>query len=172
MKKQIIAPQQNQTRILSGWIGLAAALCLAAAPARATSPSPGLHTDTKVIAKTGDPAPDGNGRFAAFDPPLLNSSGTVAFGATMSGGDIDSDEGIFRGDGTTLVQIARTPQVVPGGDGVFFSFGFPTINESGQVAFGAFLTMTNSLDTRAAIYRGTGENSSKSSALAKRCQMA
>lgn len=156
MEKLIVALQQNQTRIISGWLGMAAAFCLAAAPARATSPSPGLRTETKVIATTGDPAPDGNGRFAAFDAPFLNSSGTVAFRASLSGNGNDSDEGIYRGDGTTLSQVARTPQVVPGGDGVFSSFGFPTINESGQVAFGAFLTMTNSPNTNAAIYRGTG----------------
>ena len=157
MTKQIAAPQQNQTRIFSGWIGMAAAFCLAAMPARAASPSPGLQTDIRVIATTGDLAPDGNGRFAAFDAPLLNSSGTVAFRASLSGGGIDSDQGIFRGDGTTLLQIARESQVVPGGNGVYSSFGFPTINESGQVAFGAFLRMTNSPNTdTAAIYRGTG----------------
>jgi hypothetical protein len=157
MMKQIATPQQSQTRILSGWIGMAAALCLAATPARATSPIPGLHTETKVIVTSGDPAPDGNGRFVGFDAPLLNSSGTVAFRASLSGGGINSDQGIFRGDGTTLLQIARESQVVPGGNGVYSSFGFPTINESGQVAFGAFLRMTNSPNTdTAAIYRGTG----------------
>ena len=71
--------------------------------------------------------------------PSLNDAGQVAFFASFigtSGGQSDN-EGIYRGDGFTLIQIAREGQPVPDGNGVFngVELGAPAINNLGQVAF-------------------------------------
>ena len=71
---------------------------------------------------------------------MLNAAGQVAFTANLTntnGGNID-DSGIFRGDGATLVQIARESQALPDGTGNFGTLpinSLLSINDSGQVAF-------------------------------------
>jgi len=47
------------------------------------------------------------------------------------------DHAILRGTETELVQLARTGDVAPNGDGVFYWFQRPAMNQSGQVAFRA-----------------------------------
>jgi hypothetical protein len=67
----------------------------------------------------------------------LNDIGQVVFEADLygtSGGSSD-DEGIFIGDGTGLVQIAREGQIAPSGGHKLGRFGAPQLNESNQVAF-------------------------------------
>jgi hypothetical protein len=115
---------------------------------------------TKIIAATNNTAPDGNGKFSQFRTPVVNDSGQVGFRATLtntSGGPIGQDgDGIFRGDGTTLVQVARGGQAVPGGNGTFGSFSFqfsrPAINDSGNIAF----TADYSPGIRRGVFRGDG----------------
>jgi hypothetical protein len=91
------------------------------------------------IARTGQPAPDGNGAFADITDLAVgvSDSGQAAFRGFFtgtSGGNTDSN-GIYRGDGNSLVQVARTGQPSPAGDGVFTTLGIPAVNDAGQVAF-------------------------------------
>jgi hypothetical protein len=96
---------------------------------------------TRVVMVTGDHAPDGNGVFASNGLTVggLNDNGQVVFAAQLVGttqGNADNI-GLFRGDGTTLAQIARAGQVL--GPGVAFSsiggfVGNVALNQAGQVA--------------------------------------
>jgi hypothetical protein len=91
------------------------------------------------IARTGQPAPDGNGTFADVRDLAVSVSdaGQAAFRGFFTGtagGDSDSN-GIYRGDGKTLVQVARTGQPAPAKDGTFTTLGIPAMNDVGQVAF-------------------------------------
>ena len=109
------------------------------------------------IAREGQDAPDNNGAFASFGNfPSFNNVGQAAFSATLrdtSGGG-DEENGIFRGDGVTLVQIARGNQAAPDGQGNFDRFDpNPALNDAGQVAFRGFLDNTS--DTEG-IFRGDG----------------
>lgn len=95
------------------------------------------------VAREGQAAPDNDGAFATFDDfPTLNNAGQVAFYATLRGTAFENvgSTGIFRGDGTALVQIARQSQDAPDDGGKFDGFGRPTVNDAGQVAFGGVLT--------------------------------
>src|SRR5262249_24157586 len=78
--------------------------------------------------------------------PALNDSGQAVFLAELAnttGGNMDN-QGIFRGDGTVLTQIARAGQTSPDGNGVLtFSINYPSINSTGQVAFWTELASTN-----------------------------
>jgi hypothetical protein len=111
------------------------------------------------IARSGQLAPDGNGRFIdAFGEPALNEAGQAAFNAQLintAGGSSD-DRGIFRGDGGALTQIVREGQLAPDANGSFSLVGSTLFNEAGQAAFHASLTGTSS-----GIFRGDGVRSLK-----------
>jgi hypothetical protein len=104
-----------------------------------------------VVAYTGQPAADGNGVFASLFAPSLNNHEAVAYRVRLSGtsgGGLD-DEAVYKGDSALVVvpaledQVAREGQTVPEGGGVFAGFyGFPAINDAGQVAFTATLRGT------------------------------
>jgi hypothetical protein len=80
----------------------------------------------------------------------LNDLGQAAFFADFRNtiGGFSDDNGILRADATSLVNIARTGQMAPDGNGAFVSFtrfgifAPETLNNLGQVAFGAHLTGT------------------------------
>jgi len=97
------------------------------------------------IAREGDVAPDGNGHFVDLSgEPAINDAGQVAFHAGLAGtvgGDNDSD-GIFRGDGTTLVQILRAGRVCPDYNGTMAWFSNPAMTDQGTIACYAQLTGT------------------------------
>jgi hypothetical protein len=97
------------------------------------------------IARLGQDAPDGNGVFMEFSPPVLSNGGQVAFTGRLTDTQAgsDDDRGIYlHDDGTPLIQIVREGQAVPNGNGFFNSFSTPAINEMGQVAFVSGLTGT------------------------------
>jgi hypothetical protein len=99
-------------------------------------------TTVVQIAREGQTAPDENGSFSFstdFVDPVINNQGQVAFVADL---DSTNDRGIFRGDGTSLIQIARAGQEVPNGNGRFGQLFAPALNEAGQVAFVASLIDT------------------------------
>lgn len=101
----------------------------------------------KVLTRLQRPSPDGNGAFSLFPNGLtaLNDHGQIAFLADLSGtsGGAADNEGLYRTDGDTTVQLARKGQFVPNGNGRFLDFGdHVAINDSGQVAFFADLTGT------------------------------
>jgi len=106
----------------------------------------GAQAVTITIALEGDAAPDSNGTFSGFsDAPALNDSGQAAFDAYLTGtsGGSSDNEGIFRGYGDVLTQIAREGQATPDANGTFWYFSEPTLNDSGQAAFLAPLTGTS-----------------------------
>lgn len=106
-----------------------------------------VPTSLVEIARKGKSSPDGNGVFSDFGDPTLNNLGQAAFRAFSSGttdGRAD-DGGIYRGDGTALSQIAREGQTTPDGNGAFTSFGFPALNDSGQMAFSGRQDPNNTL---------------------------
>jgi hypothetical protein len=102
-----------------------------------------LDPDLVVISSRAHP--DGISQFDHFDSPALSAGNLAAFRATLKntpGGGLD-DEGIYRGDGTVLVEVAREGQTVPEGGGQFASFGHTVaINVNAQVLFSATLRNT------------------------------
>ena len=114
---------------------------------------------TNVVAITGDPTPDGNSTFLSFNNPALNNAGQAAFRGFLTDTPSGlSDEGIFRGNGTSsLVQIARAGDVAPDGNGTFSDFGNPAMNDADQIAFYALLSGTKrGFDDNRGIFRGDG----------------
>ena len=111
------------------------------------------------IVRTGQLAPDTNGQFSEFGNPALNNSGQAAMLAALTGtsGSSADNEGVFRGDGVSLVQIVRKGIAAPDANGVLNAFGSPVINASGQVAFISVLSATSGgqFDS-AGVYRGDG----------------
>jgi hypothetical protein len=104
-----------------------------------------------IVAYTGQPAADGNGTFSSLWDPSLNNHEAVAYRVQLagtSGGSLD-DEAVYKGDSALVVvpkledQVAREGKSVPEGGGVFAAFyGFPAINDAGQVVFTATLRAT------------------------------
>jgi len=89
------------------------------------------------IARTGQPAPDGNGTFARFGFPSLNNDVQVVFRTDIIGASEGGNIGIYRADGATLTEIARTGKPAPDGNSSFVNFGVEALNDAGQVAFNA-----------------------------------
>ncbi|QEG37626.1 DUF7453 family protein [Bythopirellula goksoeyrii] len=104
------------------------------------------------IARTGQAAPDGNGiigRTTTFHGSSLNALGQVAFGVaiTPTPDGIGGDEALLLGDGDKLIQIVRSGQPAPDGNGDLvygqtLGLAAPALNEMGQVAFSAYVTGT------------------------------
>ena len=127
----------------------------------------GDGTSLTAIARNHQPAPGpGGGTFdvtfgqqAGFDDdPIMNSSGQVAFIATITGSTNGSNVGYFRGDGTTLTPIARDGQLAPGAGGGAFSLqGNFAFNDAGQLAFVSFLTGIPS-GIQSGLFRGDGNS--------------
>jgi hypothetical protein len=109
------------------------ALLLAPEAIRAQTSGYGL----RKIALEGEEAPDTEGETyeGSFSPPAINSAGEVAFGDLISGGD-PINSGIFIDSGGTASAVALfdEPSPAPVG-GSYTLFGYPTLNDSGDVAF-------------------------------------
>jgi hypothetical protein len=76
---------------------------------------------TEIRLREGDPVPDGNGVFGAafggqpaFYWPALAADGVVATHASILSPTF-GDSGLMRTDGSTVTQLARVGQVLPGG---------------------------------------------------------
>ena len=107
---------------------------------------PGVATDRQLF-RTGQPAPlAGSGvSLSGFGDSALNTNNILAFGAELTGAGITdinntalytySDNPAFEANPWTL--IAREGELAPGTDFYFGSltFGSPSINAAGQVAF-------------------------------------
>jgi len=122
----------------------------------------------KEIARKNTPAPNGVGKLipvgtssSLFFEPVMNDFGEVAFVAELKDSGNAFDEGIYLGDGNSLVPIVRSGDDIPGGEpGIdTFSDGFrftaPSINNVGQVAFAGDSGGDSSLD---GVFRGTGSS--------------
>ncbi|MCV2362334.1 PEP-CTERM sorting domain-containing protein [Paucibacter sp. DJ1R-11] len=117
----------------------ALALALALASAQ------GAWAGTTTVALTGSAAPGtGSGvSFASLNVPQLNSTGQVAFRATLSGAGVtgSNDGGIWR-DGSLIVREGSA--ATGAGSGVSFSaFSSIQLNAAGQVAYSAALSGSN-----------------------------
>jgi hypothetical protein len=108
----------------------------------------GANGSLVQIARLNQAVPGGNGQFGAFHTQraihlVLNEAGQVAFEAPLfntSGGSVDNS-GLYRGDGTTLVEIARAGQSPLPGGGTLLNFlgdTSPDLNDSGEVVFLSF----------------------------------
>jgi hypothetical protein len=105
----------------------------------------GGDLDPDVVLISNRVHPDGVSKFDHLYRPALSAGNIAAFRATLKetpGGGLD-DEGIYRGDGTILIEVAREGQPVPEGGGEFASFGqIVAINVNAQVLFLATLRNT------------------------------
>ena len=106
-------------------------------------PTSGAGSPLGLLAQEGVPAPgveDGAELSLFFNHLLLNASGDVAFLAGLAGSfDMPAIFGPTSGAGSPLGPIVQAGNQVPGiMDGsVFFFFGFPAFNASGDIAFEA-----------------------------------
>src|SRR5206468_9607338 len=100
--------------------------------------------------------------FSEFGPPALSNTGQVAFTAGITGASDGSATGIFRGDGNSIVSIARQKQIAPNTAGATFNGignNFLGIAPGGQVAFVASLAGTlDGLSTDNGIFVGDGQD--------------
>lgn len=102
------------------------------------------------IVRSGDIIPDGSAAFSSldgigtFENPVIGDGGDVAFLAFLSGDQVDftNESGLYRGNGDTLIEVARAGQPVPDGPGEFFDFAFErkAVNQQGQVLFSNLLS--------------------------------
>ncbi len=87
------------------------------------------------IVAHGDPAP-GGGAFTNFNDPSINNNGDVAFfGHVVS----PSTPGLFVLSGGQLRQFVAFGGPAPDG-GTFANLAYPSLNDTGQVAFSAVVT--------------------------------
>lgn len=113
-----------------------------------------------AVVRSGDPAPGGNSTIKwIFQQAALNDAGQSAF-VTMSIDNLSGfadGQAIVRHSSSGLEWTARAGQPAPNGGGPFNRFRTPSINESGELAFFAFLGDAFSNDS--GIYRAdaTGE---------------
>jgi len=123
-----------------------------------------------LLAREGDPAPDGNGALGDLAGPVfLNENGAVAFFAAVEGTASAIDGGIFVArPGAPLERIVRQGQALEGSTVNFISFlgnfvfdtddlslaGMTAFNDAGQVAFVASLA-----DTRSGVFVNVPEPS-------------
>ncbi len=108
-----------------------------------------------LIAEEGGNAPASSGSNAKFGPidgnreAAINNSGQIAFSQTLDGTDngLLDNTGIFRGNASgNITEIVQEGQTIPGASGgTFTSFGNPSINDAGQVAFIGFNNNTDNL---------------------------
>jgi hypothetical protein len=118
----------------------------------------GIYRGTPLvkIARVSEAAPV-SGTFSSLRFGGMNDAGQIAFHASMSNATpTGANRAIYRGDGASLVEIARTGSPVPGGAGTFSSLELYTkINEEGEVAFSGSAISPN---LGPAIFRGDGVN--------------
>lgn len=97
------------------------------------------------IARKYDFVPGNNGRFLRFTPQLtiLNDAGQVLFHAEVGGATGGQDLGLFIGDGDSVIPVARRQQAIPDGEGSFYNFSDYSMNQNGQVLFGASIDLHN-----------------------------
>ena len=98
-------------------------------------------TAPQTIAQAGQPAPGGNGTLFNVYGASMNDAGHVALFATLANTQAGQGENqaIYRGDGTTLVEVARQGRPTPTGVGTYNGIGDAQINNAGRVAFFATL---------------------------------
>lgn len=125
--------------------GCAATVALAFA-----TPTAGPGATTQIVALSGNAAP-GGGNYYAFDVPIINRHGQVAFAASLTNIGAGLPAGVYRYDGGATAAIGVPFQAGP----QQFQFaGEPTLNNLGVVAF-----MASSLGSGSTfVMRGAGSS--------------
>jgi len=114
------------------------------------------------IAQAGDILFGGEDSFTRFAThPAINESGQVAFRASIDSST--SGRGIFRSDGPdNLVQIVRSGDPAPNGNGSFYTLGensdLITLNDAGNVAFRAALMDSNGQVEYSSLFQFTDQD--------------
>ena len=108
------------------------------------------------IARIDEAAPL-SGTFSSMRFGGMNDAGQISFQASMSNTTLPAgNRAIYRGDGQSLVEIARIGSAVPGGQGTYSALELYTkINGVGEVAFAG---SSNIAAFGSAIFRGDGVN--------------
>lgn len=114
----------------------------------------GGESGAVVVVRSGTAAPGVSGaQFDKLHSLALNSSGQVAFKATLTGGGIanTNDEGIWTGNAESLVLVAREGTAAPGIPGkqlgdTMFHWEPPLLNDNGQIAFRAKFSPSEAAD--------------------------
>ena len=101
---------------------------------------------SEVIAMTGTNISGTNDTFESVDTlPVLNNNSKIAFLATINGG---SEQGIYLFDGNSVVEIARSSDSIPNGNGSYESFSDRVqLNDVAKLAFVADFTGPGNSDT-------------------------
>lgn len=99
------------------------------------SGSPG---NIRLVLKEGDPAPGTGRTVTSISFPVMNNSGTIAFGATL---DAVTRGSIWKVGANGISILAKQNDVAPGlAFGTRFdNFGHPKLNENGDIVFKARL---------------------------------
>ncbi len=110
----------------------------------------------RLLVRSGQPSPDGNGNLGTFGNPdlLVNSTDTVAFMNLLDNTFGILDHGaifVASGNPTTLAIVARESSAAPNGQAFNTIAGPLGLNSKGQVAF--FAGLTNGFP---GLFRGAG----------------
>ncbi len=112
------------------------------------------------VARTYTPEPGGNGEFASVGLASgISDTGQVVVFASLrnTSGTFADDTAIYRGDGSSLVKIARENDLVPEGNGRLDGLNFTSLSRNNIVAFYTTLRENaGGFTDNEAIYRGTG----------------
>lgn len=90
------------------------------------------------LAGPGDPAPGGD-TFISFSSPAINKSGQVVFNAFLASGNT----GIYLASGGAITKVIATGDTFPDGAVFFVTFGDPSLNDAGDVAFAGLSSFGN-----------------------------
>lgn len=96
------------------------------------------HGTITKVAGRGDPAP-GGGVFTSVSSPAINQSGQVVFKASLTSGR----SGIYLASGGGITKVIATGDTFPDGSVLFVTFGNPSLNDAGDVAFAALSSSVN-----------------------------
>ena len=99
----------------------------------------------KRIAKSGQPASDGNGAISVYGYPRLNQEGHIVLPVTFTGtrgAGVDNSANFRWSEGAGLIQLLRSGDRALDGNGRISGMGRPRINERGQVTFDVSYTDT------------------------------
>lgn len=104
------------------------------------------------IVRAGDAAPDADGVFSSLTNTLsINKWEEVSFTALLRDASPGREQGVFFGDGSRVVTVARSGDIPPEGGDIFSKFGLAVINNTHTVVF-----QTELSSGKRAIYMGDG----------------
>jgi len=104
----------------------------------------GTVSSLSMVVRSGDAAPGVplGGVFATLDPPVMSSTGSLAFLGTLSGTGVTAanDAGVWSDVSGSVALVARKGDIAPGTDANFEFFFRPQISADGLVIFNAYLS--------------------------------